>query len=199
MTEEEAITYLIERGNDVSKIDGGKIVMLAPNTDTQEVTIEDIEAVNSVTDVVEFRVIAFFGIAPEVFEKLRVFPKVKLVAVHYQMPPETLAFFDRFPNTEKILFWADHYISCDHLPPLRKLRILHHESTEGDISMESIRRIAACKDLEEIEILRPVPPSGIELLTNLPKLRHLEVNETTILTDGEQNAAAQRESVGKAD
>lgn len=184
ITERDAIAFLTQRGHQLSVDESGTRISISPQTDSQEVTVEDIEAINALRNVVELRVIASGGIAPEIFSRFRVFPHVKLVVVHYQMPAESLRYFDKFPNVETLRFWADHYISCDHLPPLARLRVLHHESTEGDFSLEGVDRIAACRALEEIDILRPISDEGIALLRELPSLKSLIVHGDAIVAPG---------------
>jgi hypothetical protein len=192
ISEEAAISFLKGRGHHLSIEDAGTSISIAPQTESQEVTVEDVEAINALTNVVEFRVIAFHGISPEVFAQFRDLPHAKLVVIHYQMPAESLQHFDKFPNVETLKFWADHYVSCEHLPPLQKLRVLHHESTEGDFTIEAVKRIAACRSLEKIEILRPIPDEGIAILRVLPHLKLLIVGEDTIVdTSGEQAGTGQ--------
>lgn len=176
-SERQAIDYLRGRGNFVDERDNGLSLKLVPDTGSLEVTRRDIEAVNTLQNVVEVRVIAFEGISPLVFKQLKVLPNVKKVAIHYQMPAASIAYLNRFPNVEIIQFWADHHISCDQLPVLPKLRVLELESTQGKFSMESIRRISACRNLEEIEIILPVPKQGVALLKSLPKLRRLQIGD----------------------
>lgn len=174
----EAIDYLRNRGNFVSERSGGLIVELVPERGGLTVTERDIEAVNALEKVVEFRVIAFEGISPVVLKHLKVLPHVKKVAIHYQMPEASVAFLDRFPNMETLLIWGDHYVSFDQLPVLPKLRVVHHESTQGTFGMRSVQRIVACQNLEEVRIVLPLSERDVALLKTLPKWRRLEVNDT---------------------
>ena len=176
-SEKKAILFLVERGHDVSLEDGRVKIVVLPETDSQDVTVEDVEAINRISGVSEIRIIARSGIHPDVMAKLRICPSVRKLAIHYQMPAESLKYFDRFPNVEKILFWGDDCVSCEHLPALKKLRILRLESSKGETSPESVKRIAACQNLEEIRIVVPVSNNQIELLKGMPKLRKLEVGD----------------------
>jgi hypothetical protein len=105
-SERQAIDYLRRRGNFVDERDNGWSIKLVPDTGGLQVTTRDIEAVNALRNVVDFRVIAFDGISPLVFNHLKVLPNVKTVAIHYQMPPASIAYLDRFPNAETVLFWV---------------------------------------------------------------------------------------------
>lgn len=154
----------------------GLVVILSPQVGDMAVTMVDIAAINQLRNVVEVRVVASEGIEPEVFETLNPNPGVRRVTIHYRMPKESVPFLNRFPNLEKLQFWADSFVSCEELPGLEKLRILHHESTEGEFSVEGVKRIVACRNLEEIVILRPISEDGVRLLKSLPKWKTIEVN-----------------------
>ena len=60
-SERQAIDYLRRRGDFVDERDNGWSIKLAPDTGGLQVTTKDIEAVNALQSVVEFRVIAFEG------------------------------------------------------------------------------------------------------------------------------------------
>ena len=190
---DDAADLLRSRGNHVDEDDGKTKVSLVPSVGDKSLAEADVQALNRLQGVVELRIIASEGISPTIFGKLNELPEVKLVAIHYRMPEESIRFLDRFPNVEILKFWADSFVSCEELPKLEKLRVLHHESTEGDFTMKAVERIAACQNLEEIIILRPIPEEGIGLLKNLPHLQILEVNETVYRNNaGEQVAGDKR-------
>jgi hypothetical protein len=176
----KAVALLESRGNRVHESPEGLVVVLTPQVGDQEVTVADIAALNQLRNVVELRIVASEGITPEVFETLNPIPGVRRVTIHYRMPKESIRFLDRFPNLERLQFWADSFVSCEELPGLQKLRIIHHESTEGEFSLEAVKRIASCKNLEEISILRPVTEEGVRLLKSLPNWKKIEVNGTVI-------------------
>ena len=185
----EAIDYLRRRGHTIRTDDSGVFVGISPQTESQEVTLEDIEAINALNGVVELRVIAFPGIGPEVFKRFRVFPKVRILAVHYGMPEESLRHFDKFPNVEILRVWKD--VRCDHLPPLPKLRVLDLETDEDELSTDCVRSIAACRNLEEINIrYSRLSEGGAALLKSLPRLRYLVADGEVLLETGGEPAPA---------
>lgn len=179
-TEKGAIEFLIREGNEVSKNKNGTTVILAPANAKQRVSKRHIEAVNALKNVTHFRVIAFYGIEPQVFETLKIQRNVKLFVVHYGMPAESIAFLNRFPNVETIKFWGDQFISLEHMPPLEHLKVLHHKSTTMPLDLKSVKRIIECKNLEEVEICHPIPSEFIPILKKLPKWKTLKVNDARI-------------------
>lgn len=187
LTESEAIAYLLQRGHNISEVGDKTLVALSPEVKPFTITVRDIEAINALNNVTELRTL--LGITPEVFEKLRPLPELKAFAVHYAMPDKSLKYLKRFPNVEKITFWGDGYGSFETFPVLQKLRVLRHEAVDGEFSIGAVRRIAACKNLEEIIIQRPIPSDGINLLKALPNLKYLDVADTVIVDTGEQVAA----------
>ncbi len=178
LSEQQAIDYLTARGHDVHQNDTGTFVALVGGTDPHKVTLEDIRAVNALKNVTEIRIIAFEGIAPEVMKDLRTFPEVHTIGIHYGMPDESFQYFNRFPNVETIELWGDNFYSLRYLPALEKLTYLTHESSEGDFTLEDIRHIVACRNLEKINIIRPVSEEGIALLKSLPHWEWIEIEDT---------------------
>lgn len=183
--EDIAIAYLEERGHSVTAQEtGGFYVSLNPDHGSDDITIDDALALNSISRLVGLRTLP--SIEPDVMQRLRVFPELKEVAVHYGLPDESIKYLNRFPNVEKMTFWGDNYGTFESFPTLRYLRILHLEARYGEFTNETAKRIASCRNLEEIKIQRPIPPEGIEFLKALPHVHYLEVANNVIIDKGEQ-------------
>ncbi len=180
MSEEEAVAYLEGRGHAaVPQKSGGFYVTLNADQEPYGVVEEDVLALNPIDKLVGIRTIA--GIEPEVFAKMRVFPNLKQFAVHYEMPNESLPYLSRFPNVEELTFWGDDYGNFETFPKLDQLRLFDHEATRGEFTVETARRLASCRNLEEVTITRDIPQEGIDLLKELPKLKYMEINQKVIV------------------
>ena len=107
----------------------------------------------------------------------------------YGFSDGSVGYLDRFPNVERMTFWDNDYGSFESFPPLLNLRVLHHEACDGEFSLEVARRFAACRNLEEIIIDRPMPQEGVELLRALPNLEFLDVAGNVIIDKDKQSGS----------
>lgn len=165
-----AIEYLRQRNYGITEAENGLSLTI------EEIVAEDVPLINALRDLIEIRVVAFGGIPPDVFEQFQLFPRVREVVICYKMPAASIALLDdKFINVEILRFWDEEDVCCEALPPLPKLRLLENASSlVAPLSHESVRRIAACKNLEEVVLHRPVSEEGMRFLFNLPKLRKIE-------------------------
>lgn len=173
-TEDSALRYLTTRGIEVEKSDNGFFVSLSPNTESQKVLPKDILALNALDGIHEIRVIGLHGVDPEVMRLFREIPELRIFAVHYGMPDESLMHLSKFPNVETIEIWGAG-IGLKHLPVLKKLKSLDYDSAnETPISDEEIKRLIDQPTLNELHILRPISKTQFDRLKNHPTIRELD-------------------------